>query len=57
MSTHNIHFYGRDDSNRWGDSNEYPHMLSTHNTFLMGEAILMRTHNICFYGEISTIIP
>ena len=32
---------------RRGDSNEYPQH---------GEAILMSTHNICFYGELMKII-
>ena len=31
---------------RRGDSNEYQH----------GEAILMSTHNICFYGELMKIV-
>ena len=34
--------------------------MSTRNMFHsnhLGEAILMSTHNICFYGEIGKIIP
>ena len=54
MSTNNIFFMENHkdvscvyslESPRWGDSNEYT------------EVILMSTHNICFYGEISKIIP
>ena len=32
-------------------------LMSTHNICFYGEAILMSTHNIWFYGEISKIIP
>ena len=51
----------------WGDSNEYPQhrflwteaiLMSTHNVCFYGtKAILMSTHNICSYGEITKIIP
>ena len=39
------------ESPRQGNSYEYPQHM-----FLWGEAILMSTHNICFYGEIMIII-
>ena len=32
------------------------YVVGTHKNRL-GEVILMSTHNICFYGEISKIIP
>ena len=32
-------------------------LTSTHGFMENVEAILMSTHNICFYGEISKIIP
>ena len=64
VSPTNICCGGSLESPRRGDSNEHPQNICCGGSVELprggdsrGEAILMSTHNICLYGEISKIIP